>query len=153
MDRYAKTFEVRWADCDLNGHVRNTAYSEFCIESRMGFFAEHGFGYETMLANGIGPVIFREETDYLREIGVGQRVTVDLWVVGVSPEGAKFKIRHDLFRQDGTHAARLAVTGGWMDLRTRKIVAPPPALTATIALAPKDPAYAPLPALGSSKKR
>jgi acyl-CoA thioester hydrolase len=153
MDRFTKTFEVRWADCDMNGHVRNTAYSEFCIESRMGFFAAHGFDYDTMRENGVSPVIFREETDYLREIGIGERVTVDLWLLGVSPEGAKFKFRHDLYREDGTHSARLAISGAWMDFHTRRIVAPPAALSAVVALAPRDPAYEPLPPLGSSRKR
>ena len=84
MDRYAKTFTVRWADCDVNGHMRNTAYSEYAIDVRMAFLAEHGFGFEQFVASGFGPVLLREEIDYLRELKLGDTVEVDFTQLGLS---------------------------------------------------------------------
>jgi acyl-CoA thioester hydrolase len=44
MAGYVKRFEVRWTDLDMNRHMRNTAYSEYCIDVRVSFLQEHGFG-------------------------------------------------------------------------------------------------------------
>lgn len=147
MDRYAKTFPVRWADCDANGHVRNTAYSEYAIDVRMAFLAEHGFGFDRFVEAGIGPVVLREETDYLREVRLGDTVEVDLAVVGLSPEGGRFRFAHEFHRSDGTRSARLVILGGWMDLRARRLVAPPPPLLAAIRELPRAEPYEELPPL------
>ena len=147
MDRYAKIFPVRWADCDANGHVRNTAYSEYAIDVRMAFFDEHGFGFERFVEAGIGPVALREETDYLREVRLGDTVEVDLAVVGLSPEGGRVRFAHEFRRSDGTRSARLVILGGWMDLRARRLVAPPPPLLAAMRELPRGVGYEDLPPL------
>jgi acyl-CoA thioester hydrolase len=36
VDQYTKTFTVRWADCDANGHLRSTGYSDYAIEGVLG---------------------------------------------------------------------------------------------------------------------
>ena len=92
MDRYTQTFTVRWGDCDMNGHVRNTMYSEYAIETRMAYLTEHGFGYEQLAEHMIGPVLLREEIDYLREIRAGETVTVDFVQLGLSPEGGEVEV-------------------------------------------------------------
>jgi acyl-CoA thioester hydrolase len=152
MDRFLETFVVRWGDCDLNGHVRNTLYSEYCIETRMAYLTKHGFGYEQFAAHALGPVILREEIDYRRELRVGERVGVDFWQLGLSPDFAKFKLAHDLYKENGKQAARVVLFGGWMDLRSRKLVVPPELLARAMVHVPRgEPAeeLAPL----SSKKR
>ena len=58
-------------DCDVNGHMRNTSYSELAIDVRVEFMAEHGVPLEALLASGFGPVLLREEIDYLREFKLG----------------------------------------------------------------------------------
>jgi len=81
MERYAKTFTVRWADCDVNGHMRNTSYSEYAIDTRMAYLAENGFPFEKFVESGIGPVLLHESIDYLREVPLGGTLEV------VSPDG------------------------------------------------------------------
>jgi acyl-CoA thioester hydrolase len=153
MDRYTKTLTVRWGDCDANGHVRNTVYDEYGVETRLAYFADQGFGYPRMREHRIGPVIFREEIDYLREIGIGETIEIDLCQLGSSPDGAKWKFAHEITKQDGTKAARIVLSGGWMDLDTRKITPAPPALAAAMRNVPRDAAFEELPPLGSSKKK
>ncbi|MGC3998194.1 MAG: thioesterase family protein [Anaeromyxobacter sp.] len=134
--RYAKVFVVRWADCDANGHMRNTAYSEYAIETRLSYFAERGFPVARFAQLGIGPVLRREEIDFKRELHIGETVEVDMTCVGVSPDGARFKIGHEFWRPGAKQSARLVVSGGWMDLRARKLVLPPPELKAAMFAAP-----------------
>jgi acyl-CoA thioester hydrolase len=128
VDSYAKQFKIRWADCDANGHLRNTGYSEYAIEVRMAFIAEHGFGLAELRQHGISPVLLREEVDYLRECHMGEELTVTLMVVGLSPDGARFKVAHDLWKPNGKQAAHLVILAGWLDLKARRLVAPPDAL-------------------------
>ena len=144
MDRYAKTFTVRWADCDVNGHMRNTAYSEYTIDVRIAFLAEHGFGFEDFRASAFGPVILREEIDYLRELKMSEVVEVDYEQLGNSPDGSRFKLRHTFTKANGKPAARLVLEGGWMDMRTRRLAPPPEALVRAWAQAPRAPEWAEL---------
>jgi acyl-CoA thioester hydrolase len=147
MDRYTKTFTVRWADCDVNGHMRNTAYSEYAIDVRVAYLGEHGFGLDRMLETGFGPVILREEIDYLREVRLGEGVRVDVTLLGLSPEGARFRFAHDFEKEGGKPCARIVLAGGWLDLRTRRLTAPPEALAEVMRSIPRGEGYEELPPL------
>jgi len=142
MSRYTKTFTVRWADCDMNGHMRNTSYSEFTIDVRVAFLAEHGVGFGVLSKSGFGPVILREEIDYLRELHMGDAVVVDLEAVGLSADHSRWKVRHTLTAPDGKVAARLVLDGGWMDLSRRRLAPPPEPLGSVWAKAPRAPEFA-----------
>jgi acyl-CoA thioester hydrolase len=122
--RYTKTFVVRWSECDQNGHLRNTAYSEYGIETRIGFIADRGFSVNKLREVGIGPVILREELDYLREVHLGDAIEVDFQRLGLSPDGARWRLAHDLSRA-GEKVARIVLSGGWLDLRKRRLTPPP----------------------------
>jgi len=148
MDRYEKTFTVRWADCDANGHMRNTAYSEYATEVRMAYLTENGFGFEKFLETKVGPVILREEIDYLRELRMGARIAVSFTSLGLSPDGTRFKVSHELVREDGKVAARVTLLGGWMDLRTRRLAPPPVALADLLRAVPRPGAFEELPNAG-----
>jgi acyl-CoA thioester hydrolase len=135
--RYFKTYTVRWADCDVNGHMRNTAYSEYGTDTRVLFLTENGFGYEKLLGARVGPVILHEAIDYMREVRLGATIEVDLTVVGLSPDGARFKFEHDIWLPGQKKAARIVLAGGWMDLDARKLRRPPDELQRVMAAAPR----------------
>lgn len=125
---YRKQFVIRWSECDLNGHARNTAYSEFGIDTRVSYLAERGFTYARFVEHAIGPVIQREEIDYLAELHLGDAIEVDLKSLGTSPEGGRFKLAHEFWGPGGKRVARIVLQGGWLDLRKRRLTAPPPEL-------------------------
>jgi acyl-CoA thioester hydrolase len=141
MERYAKTFTVRWADCDANGHMRNTSYSEYAIDVRMAYLAENGFPFEKMVESKLGPVILHEALDYLREVRLGQTVEVDLGLVGLSPDGARFKFEHDVWLPGRHKAARIVLAGGWMDLELRKLRLPPDELLRVLKETPRHEGF------------
>lgn len=145
--RYTKIFIVRWADCDVNGHMRNTAYSDYAIETRMGYLAEHGFPYAKFEELGFGPVILREETDYMRELRLGETVEVDFTQLGLSPDAGRWKLQHEFWRPGGKQAGRIILSGGWLDLRTRKLIPAPEPLAKELAAVPKAPGWEELPPL------
>ena len=138
---YRKPFTIRWSECDLNGHVRNTAYSEFAIETRLGYLAEQGFTYAWMVEHGIGPVIQREEIDYLHELHLGDAIEVDFKALGASPEGGRFKLAHEFWAKGGKRVARIVLHGGWLDLRRRRLTAPPPELLSVMTAIERGEPY------------
>ena len=117
--------EVRWADLDPLGHARHTAFMDWATHSRIVAFATEGITTGRFQELGVGPVIFREEADYLREVSGEDRITVSFEFTGGSADWKHFRIRHLLTRQDGVHCATVVVRGAWLNLRERKVVVPP----------------------------
>jgi acyl-CoA thioester hydrolase len=141
MDPYARTFTVRWADCDANGHMRNTAYSEYATEVRIAYLAEKGFTWDKFLASKFGPVLLHEYVDYMREVRLGETVSVDFSVIGLSPDGARFKFEQDVWLANKKKAARIVIAGGWMDLELRKLRLPPDELVRVLHEAPRGATF------------
>lgn len=56
-----------------------------------------------------------------------------------------FVVENEIWLASGERAATVRSTGGWLDLRERKLVTPPPALFAAFAKAPRHPDFAELP--------
>jgi len=140
-DRYAKEFIAGWAAMDLNGHMANTAYLDLAADARVAFFAEHGFPPGEFRRLSIGPVIRKDEVEYFREVGLHDTVTVTYAVVAMSPDGARFVVENEIWSPRGERAATVRSTGGWLDLRTRKLVAPPSALLVALEQVPRAPGF------------
>ena len=58
MEMYKKQFEIRWSDVDANGHLANSAYTNFMSHARMAFFSEQGFSMPEIMKYNVGPVVF-----------------------------------------------------------------------------------------------
>ncbi len=123
---FSKKLEVKWSDCDPNGHLRGSAYADFCTHVRFAFLFEQGYSFAGLMAKKMGPVVLHDETDYLREVRLGETVEIDVRALGMSADGSKWKLIHRVLRADGQLAARHTLFGGWLDLEKRKL-APPPA--------------------------
>ena len=145
--RYAREFLAGWGTMDFNGHMANTAYLNLAADVRMAFFAEHGFPPREFRRLAIGPVMKRDEVEYFREVGLHDTVIVTYAVLAMSPDGARFVIENEIFSASGERAATIRSTGGWLDIRSRKLVAPPPALFAVFAQAPRAPGFVELQSL------
>ena len=143
--RYAREFLAGWGTIDLNGHMANTAYLNLAADVRMAFFAEHGFPPSEFRRVGVGPVMKKDEVEYFHEIALFETVTVTYAVLAMSSDGARFVVENEIWSSKGELAARVRSTGGWLDLRARKLVAPPEALLAAFVKAPRAPEFAELP--------
>lgn len=145
--RYAKEFFAGWGTMDFNGHMANTAYLDLAADVRMAFFAEHGFPPSEFRKLALGPVIRSDELEYRREVGLHDTVTVTYAILGLSPDGSRFVVENQFLLPSGELAATVRSTGGWLDLRARKLVPPPPALLAAFSQVPRAPDFAELPAI------
>lgn len=129
---YSKTYEVRWADLDPNGHMRHSAYADYGAQTRVSFLEDHGFGIAEFQKHRLGPVLFREDTKFMREIRPNERIRVTVEATGLSPNKKHFKLRHKIYRQDGELASVIDCQGAWFDLVQRKVIPAPPGLQAAM---------------------
>lgn len=127
---YSKTFTVRWADMDPNVHMRHSAYTDYAAQVRLDFLADQGFTMQHFAELNIGPILFREDTRFLKEIHMSETIRVTAELGGLSADGSRWRIIHTIYKSDGREAATVTVDGAWLDLRLRKLTLPPPELTA-----------------------
>jgi acyl-CoA thioester hydrolase len=144
---YSREFVLRWSDADPNGHVRHTVYPELGAEVRIGWLAEGGYDWKRFETERIGPVLLREEIDYLRELGLGERARMDLEALALSEDGGRWKLRHTLYKAGDEVAARVVVLGGWIDLDRRRLVPAPAALAQLLREASRAEGFETLPNL------
>ncbi len=123
---FKKTIEVRWSDIDANQHVTHTAYATFATHTRVEWMASLGCSMIKLLELGFGAVLLKEQTEYLREILLGEAVTVELYFAGGSEDNSLWKFVHKLYTSKGKLSALHTVYGAWIDSAARKI-SPPPA--------------------------
>lgn len=135
---YTKIFVIRWHEIDANGHMRNTAYLDRAVDVRLTFFVEHGFSIADFSRLKFGPVVLRDEMEYYKEVRLMQEIRVSFSLKAMSPDGSRFQFQNEYFRSDGKLCARLTTSGGWLDLDSRKIVAPPENLLKALNRLPKS---------------
>ena len=143
-DRYARQFLAGWGTMDSNGHLANTAYLDLAADARVAFFADHGFPPTEFRRLAVGPVIRRDEVEYFREINLHDTVTVTFAMLALSLDGARFTLENEIWPAADRHAATVRSTGGWLDLRTRRLVAPPAALREALMQVPRSREFAEL---------
>jgi acyl-CoA thioester hydrolase len=122
---YVKNVEIRWSDLDPNFHLRHSAYYDFGAYCRICFLFDNGVTDAVMKAHSIGPVLFREECFFKREIKFSDTVSISLKLKSVSSNFRKFSMQHEIYKNDNELAALLIIDGAWMNTELRKIATPP----------------------------
>jgi acyl-CoA thioester hydrolase len=124
MEKKVYSAQTRWADFDANAHMIHTSYAELCSMIRIRYLDESGLSFSNMHELGVGPVLFKEETVYLREIKMSDAVEVSIEIKGLSENGDRWKIQQEIIR-NGEVAGIHNVHGAWIDLKKRKLTASP----------------------------
>ena len=137
MNEYFRTYEIRWSDLDANGHVNYAAHINAAGDVRYRFFSEHDFPAERFQQMGIGPVYTAIHAKFLREVRLGETVTITYTVSGFSSEGSRWKVHHDILKSNGKKAVTLDLEGVIMNLTTRKLALPTSELLQAFNLIPR----------------
>ena len=137
MQEYSKKIEIRWADLDPNFHVLHSKYYDLGAYCRMSFLTEHGITPAIMIEKNIGPIIFREECIFKREIKFGDEVQVFLKLSKCNEDASRWSMVHELWTNGNTLAALITIDGAWIDTRIRKLAIPPEIFKTGFAQIPK----------------
>jgi acyl-CoA thioester hydrolase len=134
---FRRSFRVGWGDVDANGHMANTAFLDHAADTRLAFFAEHGYPGSRLATDRLGPVIVRDELAYRREQRLLEEFTVDLCMAVLSADGVRFHIENTFRTSTDEVAAAITSEGLWFDLELRRPRAPPEELNLIQRSAPR----------------
>ena len=137
MPEFIKKVEVRWADLDPNFHMLHSKYSDLGAYCRMAFLVEKGLTPNIMLQNNIGPILFREECIFKKEILFGDDVSINLEIKKVSDDYSRWSMIHEIRKNGDNIAAIISIDGAWIDTVRRKLTLPPPVIIKIFEDAPK----------------
>jgi len=137
VNEYSKTYEIRWSDIDANGHVNYAAYIDAAGDLRYRFFSAHEFPPERFEQLGVGPIYTAIHAQFLREVRMGETVTITYALSGLSPQGARWKVHHNVLKSNGKKAVSIDLEGAILDLSTRRPALPTPELLQTFNLIPR----------------
>lgn len=125
MEPYSLPIQIRWADMDLNGHLRHSAYLDYGALLRTRFLTDHDLPTKKLLDHQIGPIVFREEVFYKREIRMEDKIIGTQILTRARSDYSRWSMQHELIKADGTIAAVINLDGAWLDLSKRKLTTPP----------------------------
>lgn len=110
---------------DLNGHLRHSAYLDYGALLRTRFLTDHDLPTKKLLDHQIGPIVFREEVFYKREIRMEDKIIGTQILTRARSDYSRWSMQHELIKADGTIAAVINLDGAWLDLSKRKLTTPP----------------------------
>src|ERR1700712_1473451 len=137
MTEYAKLIEIRWSDLDPNFHLRHSVYYDYGAYCRISFLEQFGLTNSIMQELAVGPILFREEGVFRKEVRLGDPLRIDLQLVRSKADFSRWSIRHHLIKNIDVLAATVTVDGAWIDTRARKLATPPKEVLEVFEMMPK----------------
>jgi acyl-CoA thioester hydrolase len=125
MESFIKKIDIRWSDLDPNFHLRHSAYYDFGAYSRVCFLEEVGLTPAVMVQQNIGPILFREECSFRKEIHFGDNISIDLQLEKSTSNFSRWTMKHRILRDGEILCATITIDGAWIDTRLRKLTAIP----------------------------
>ncbi|MDB5203608.1 MAG: thioesterase [Ferruginibacter sp.] len=142
MNSFEKIIQVRWSDLDPNFHVLHSKYYDFGAYCRMAFLVENGLTPAVMQEHAIGPILFREECIFKRELTFGDDVLINVQLVTARTDYSRWSMKHEIWKNKETLSAIINIDGAWIDTRLRKLANPPAVVQELFQSAPKADGYA-----------
>lgn len=125
MNSFIKNIEIRWSDLDANYHLRHSVYYDWGAYLRLSFLNEHKLNPGVMMQYNIGPILFREECVFKREILFGDKVSVNLMLSKCRRDMSRWSMIHEVWKNENILSAVITVDGAWIDTKLRKLAVPP----------------------------
>lgn len=138
MEEFSTVIEVRWSDLDPNFHVLHSKYYDYGAYCRMDFLVKNGFTPDIMKEFHIGPILFREECFFKKELRFGDEIRVGVKLQRITSDYAKWSMQHDIWKNGDTLAATINVDAAWMDTQKRKLTVPPKVIADIFESSPKS---------------
>ena len=79
---FVVTIVPRWADMDLNQHMRHSAFADWASYARTEWLNANGFTMPKLVELRMTPVMFEDRTRYLKEVLLGERIEIELQLAG-----------------------------------------------------------------------
>src|SRR5882757_6705137 len=107
MENFIKEIQIRWSDLDPNFHLRHSVYYDWGALSRIEFLYAHGLTAELMEQLHFGPILFREECIFKKEVRFGDKIMIGLKLLKARKDYSRWTIQHDIFKNKNVISAIL----------------------------------------------
>lgn len=121
---FKRQVEIRWSDLDPNFHVRHSVYYDWGAYMRTVLMEQEGLTLKLMQEQNFGPVIFREECLFRKELQFGDNVWMTLEMLKTKKDFSRWSLQHHIYKDD-ILSAILTIEGAWIDTQKRKLTIPP----------------------------
>jgi len=138
MKEFIKDIQLRWSDLDPNFHLRHSIYYDWGAYCRIEFLREFDVSAALMQQLHFGPILFREECVFKKEIRDGDKITVDIALLKARKDYSRWSIRHQIRKNGDTISSIVTVDGAWIDTIQRKLTLPPPIAEKVFSQMPLD---------------
>jgi len=135
-NRVYKT-KVLWSQMDPNQHLRHSAYADIAASARLDLLEAGGIDIPVLAKIKFGPVLFKEELVYRKEVHGIQEIRVKSYLKRIERAFSRWAIVSEIYRQDGELACIVSVEGAWIDLKIRKVASLPEEYRAAFLDIPK----------------
>lgn len=132
METFTKEISIRWSDLDPNFHIRHSAYYDFGAQHRIEILEQLGLTMKAMQMEHFGPVLFREECVFRREIRLNSKVFINTKIGKMKADASRWTIVHELKNENDELYATISVDGAWIDTKLRKIANPTPQIAVDV---------------------
>ena len=137
MNDFSREIQLRWSDLDPNFHLRHSVYYDYGAFCRISFLSSQGLTTNFMMEHSIGPILFREECIFRKEVRMGDKLQIDLRLAAAGSSFARWTIKHNIIKNDNILAAVITVDGAWIDIKRRKLATPPEEVFSTFNEMPR----------------
>src|SRR5690349_22560245 len=144
MSQFVQPISLRWSDIDANRHLRHSVYYDFAAAMRLSVLIAQGLSTSKLEELQIGPVLFREEAIFKREILLEDKLTIDAQVTRCTEDFSRLSVRHQIIKEGGIVAAIINVDIAWIDLQKRKLTVPPESVKHIFEAWPKSEDFQPI---------
>jgi len=141
MPEFSRVIQLRWSDLDPNFHIRHSVYYDWGAFVRIEFLNQFGLNHHVMQELKFGPILFREECVFRKEIRSGDEINMDLKLLRSKKDFSRWSIQHQITKNDGTLCSVLTVDGAWIDVVKRKLSSPPEKVSEVFAMMPKAESF------------
>ena len=126
MTSFSKVISIRWADLDHNFHMRHSVYYDLGAQQRIEIIDSLGLTVKLMQEQHFGPILFREECVFKKEILLSDAITLRAKLAKRNADASRWTIQHEFVSADDKVCAILTLDGAWIDTRLRKLLSPIP---------------------------
>ncbi|MER3499249.1 MAG: thioesterase [Chitinophagaceae bacterium] len=141
MENFFIDIQLRWSDLDPNFHLRHSVYYDWGALCRIEFLNRYGLTTKMMQQNNFGPIIFREECVFRKEIRNGDKVKMNLCLLKAKRDYSRWTIQHTLYKNEDIVSALLTLDGAWINTIERKLFTPPMQVVNTFSQMPVDESF------------
>lgn len=113
---------IREHHLDSFHHVNNATYLTLLEEARWELLTQNGFGLETILENGVGPIVLECQIKFLKELRLRQAIVIESQLVSYEKKIGIMK--QEIVDSEGLRYSEALLTFGVFDLTTRKLIIP-----------------------------